>query len=59
MSHLSQEDGGPTRGTQLSLSREVAGREPGTTESPWGYGLGGTPTPRYPIPGQSSTETDR
>ena len=49
----------PHPGTRLSLSREVAGREPGTHREALGVWPGRNTYTRYPVPGQSSTETDR
>ena len=45
MSHLSQEDGGPTRAHSLALAERWQAVNQELTERPWGCGLGGTPTP--------------
>ena len=45
MSHLSQEDGGPTRAHGLALAERWQAVNQELTERPWGCGLGGTPTP--------------
>lgn len=43
----------PHPGTQLSLSREVAGREPGTHREALGVWPGRNTYTRYPVPGQT------
>ena len=48
MSHLSQEDGGPTRAHGLALAERWQAVNQELTERPWGCGLGGTPTPATP-----------